>query len=99
MPTIKLLKRAELELIDACEWYEKQQRGLSANFRREVKITIHSIDLNPKLYAKRYQSDLRFVPVRIFPYIIVYWYDEQLSTIFITSIFHTKRDPERFENK
>jgi hypothetical protein len=38
VPTIKLLKRAEHELIDACDWYEKQQKGLSGKLRREVKV-------------------------------------------------------------
>jgi len=71
VPTIKLLKRAELELIDACEWYEKQQKGLPIYFRREIKITIQSIDLNPKLFSRRYNSELRFVPVYKFPYVIV----------------------------
>jgi hypothetical protein len=99
VPTIKLLKRAELELVDACEWYEKQQKGLSTYFRREIKITIQSIDLNPKLFSKRYNSELRFVPVNKFPYVIVYWYDEQLDTTFITSIFHTSRSPEQFEKE
>jgi hypothetical protein len=29
--------------------------------------------------------------------VVVYWYDENLNTIFITSVFHTKRDPDKFD--
>ncbi|MDB4904843.1 MAG: plasmid stabilization system [Mucilaginibacter sp.] len=99
MPTIKLLKRAELELIDACEWYEKQQKGLSFKFRTSVKDSLNIINLNPKLYSKKYSTDQNFAPINKFPYIIVYWFDEHLNTIFVTSIFHTKRNPERFESE
>jgi plasmid stabilization system protein ParE len=99
VPTIKLLRRAELELIDACEWYEKQQKGLSKYFIKEIKSSLHFIDSNPELYSKKYNTDLHFAPLRKFPFIIVYWYDKNLETIFVTSIFHTKRNPESFEPK
>jgi len=98
VPTIKLLKRAELEVKDACEWYEKQQKGLSLRFRNEIRFSLKFIDLNPKLYAKRYDTDLRFTPLNKFPYVIVFWYDEKLSTVFITSVFHTKRNPDGFKS-
>jgi len=52
VPTIKLLKRAELELIDACEWYEKQQKGLSAKLRAEVKDTLISSIQTPNFTPK-----------------------------------------------
>jgi plasmid stabilization system protein ParE len=97
VPTIKLLKRAENELLEACKWYEDQQAGLLLRFRQEIKTSLNSINLNPKLYPQRYQSDLRFKPLQIFPYILVYWFDEQLNTVFIISVFHTKRKPEEFK--
>lgn len=97
MPTVKLLKRAELELIDACDWYEKQQKGLSLKLRVEVKGVLNLIVSNPDLYAKKYNTDLHFAPLNKFPYIIIYWFDAQLDTLFITSIFHTKRNPKVFE--
>jgi hypothetical protein len=96
VPIIKLLKRAEIELTEACEWYESQQKGLSAKFRTTISRSLKSILRNPVLYSKRYDTDLRFMVLDKFPYTIIYWYDEKLNTIFVTSIFHTKRNPERF---
>lgn len=93
MPTIKLLKRAELELKEACEWYEKQQKGLSLYLRKDVKATLNFININPEFYGKRYDTDLQFAPLRRFPYVIIFWFDENLNTVFVTSIFHTKRNP------
>ena len=97
MPIIKLLKRAELELVDACDWYEKQQKGLSFRLRQEIKNTIVLIASNPDLYARKYNTDLHFAPLNKFPYIIVYWFEPDLNTVYITSIFHTKQNPKGFE--
>ncbi len=99
MPSIKLLKRAVLELREACEWYEEQQKGLSKLLRKEIKGTLGSIKLNPELYSKRYNTHLHFAPLYKFPYIIVYWYNDNLDAAFIISIFHTKQNPNEFENK
>lgn len=97
MPTIKLLKRAELELNDACDWYEKQQKGLSLRFRNAVESSLESISLNPNLYPKKYGTYLHFAPIRKFPYLIIYRHDTQMNEIVVTSIFHTKRNPGKFE--
>jgi plasmid stabilization system protein ParE len=99
VPTVKFLRRAELELINACSWYEKQQKGLFAKLRREIKVSIKVIESGPKLFAQKYGTELRFVPLEKFPYVIVYWHDGQLDVVFITSIFYTKRDPNIFEGK
>ena len=99
MPLIELHKQAEIDLVAACEWYEEQQIGLSKRFRSEVQFKLQIIGLNPKLYPKKYNNHLHFAPLRKFPYDIVYWYEEKLDTVFVTSIFNTKRNPEKFESK
>jgi hypothetical protein len=91
--TVKLLKRAEIELMEACDWYEHQQKGLSVRLRNEVSISIKIIAKTPHLYAERQGTNLRFTPLKKFPYLIIYWFDESLDTIFIASIFHMKRKP------
>lgn len=98
MPSIKLLKRAEVELIEACEWYEKQQVGLSLKFRKAVKGSLDTILLNPLIFSKRFDTELRFASLYRFPYVIVYWYDKKLDIIFVTSVFHTKRNSKKFES-
>ncbi|RYE21079.1 MAG: type II toxin-antitoxin system RelE/ParE family toxin [Sphingobacteriaceae bacterium] len=94
MPTIKLLNRAEAELKESCIYYEKQQKGLSKFFRKELSSIIEQIGLNPFLYNSRYNTDLHFAALKKFPFIVIYWFDQKLNTVFITSIFHTKRNPE-----
>ena len=65
----------------------------------EIKKSLELINLNPKLYPKKYDTHLQFAPVKVFPFIVVYWFDENLKTVFVTSIFHTNRNPEKFENE
>ncbi|MES2276966.1 MAG: type II toxin-antitoxin system RelE/ParE family toxin [Bacteroidota bacterium] len=96
MPTIKFLKRAELELFDACDWYEEQQKGLSLKFRALLKNTLAKIAKNPLHYPKRYTSKLRFTVLKNFPYVIVFWFDEKQNAVFTASIFHTSRSPDIF---
>ncbi len=93
MPLIKLLKRAELELTDSCDWYEKQQKGLSKYFRHELNKIFQTVSANPLLYHIKYNTDLRFASLNKFPFIVVYWFDPELDTVFVVSIFHTKRNP------
>ena len=97
MSSIKLLKRAKVELRDACAWYERQQKGLSERFLNEVENSFEKIISNPERYPKKYNTILHFAPVKKFPYLIIYRYDEELDKIVITSIFHTKGDSGKFE--
>lgn len=97
VPTVKLLEQAEFEVKDACDWYEEQQKGLSLKFRRSLKYTLGIIEETPLLYAPKYKGDLHFAPLRKFPYIVIYWIDLNLSTITVVSVFHTKRNPTKFE--
>ncbi|SEN71477.1 ParE toxin of type II toxin-antitoxin system, parDE [bacterium A37T11] len=93
MYSIKLLERAEKELFDACEWYEEKQQGLSARFLREINRYITIISKNPQIYQIKGYEDLRFAPLKVFPYVLIYWYDDNLGNVYITSVFHTKRKP------
>jgi len=95
--SIEIHQRAEMDLVAACEWYEAQQPGLSKKFRNEVEFKIQLIAANPELYSTKYNNHLRFAPLRKYPYIVVYWHDKSLDSVFITSVFYTKRNPEKFE--
>lgn len=93
MPTIKLIRRAETELKEACEWYEKRQKGLSLNLRNEVRGSLNIIAGNPSLFAKRNDTTFKVLAIKEISLCYNYWYDEQLDIVFVTSVFHTKRKP------
>lgn len=93
MYTLKLLKRAENELNNSCDWYEEQKKGLARRFLKELETRFKLITKNPRLYQIQGDGNLRLAPLKKFPFVIVYWYDEALEIIFVVSIFHTSREP------
>jgi mRNA-degrading endonuclease RelE of RelBE toxin-antitoxin system len=96
MYTVKLLTEAEIELTDACKWYEKQQRGLSKKFLTEIKQYLKLISKNPLQFKVKFSNRYRFATLKIFPYFIAYRIEEETKLVFVISIFHTTRDPINF---
>ena len=95
--SIEILKPAEIEFDQAFEWYNKQLVGLGKKFFGEVSRYLSSISENPYKFAAKYGNELHFATLKIFPFVIVYWVDETLKTVFVVSIFHTSRNPKKFE--
>jgi plasmid stabilization system protein ParE len=93
---IELLARAEQEVTDAYAWYEAKQEGLGERFVDQLDHYLLLIGSNPYQYPSRYGNELRFAPAKPFPYLIVFWVDERLETVFVTSVFHTSRKPKKF---
>lgn len=95
--SIELIEIAENELFEAHEWYNKKQSGLGNRFFTEVSAYLKRIASNPYKFSIRYSNELRFAPLHVFPYLISYWIDEDRQIVFVLSIFHTSKNPGRFE--
>ncbi|GAA4786233.1 hypothetical protein GCM10023231_12710 [Olivibacter ginsenosidimutans] len=93
MRSIKLLERAEKELYASAEWYEEQQQGLSSKFIKRVTATLNLVKNAPLLFPIRTGDDIRFAPVKVFPFVIIYWFDKPTDIVYIISVFHTSRAP------
>jgi toxin ParE1/3/4 len=93
MYTVKLLTQAEIEIKEACEWYDEQQIGLAKKFLKEVDSFLESIKSNPHKFQVRFSEQYRFATLNVFPYLIVYRIDNDDRTIFVISVFHTSRNP------
>ena len=86
--------RAETEYSDAIEWYEDQESGLGSRFEESVQKLLKHIEKNPLIFPnKRYNT--REGKVEDFPYLIVYKVFPAKNIMYITSIFHTSRNPRR----
>jgi len=96
MYTVKLLTEAELELTDACKWYEKQQTGLAKKFLSEVKHYLKLISKNPMQFDIKFSKRYRFAVLKVFPYLISYRIEEETKRVYVISIFHTSRNPDKF---
>jgi len=96
MFSIEIFQSATDDLQDAFDWYEEQVIGLGERFVREVDDYLELISKNPYQFAVQFSGKYRFALLKHFPFRIVYRIDEKNGRIYISSIFHTSRNPRRF---
>jgi plasmid stabilization system protein ParE len=85
-------RKAKIEMADAWDWYEDEQKGLGARFENNVDEKIRLIIRNPFLYPIK--GIHREANVDSFPFIIVYSFNETRNIVSILSVFHTSRNPK-----
>nr|WP_315158152.1 type II toxin-antitoxin system RelE/ParE family toxin [uncultured Flavobacterium sp.] len=84
--------QAENELEDALYFYDLISTKIGDNFLNQINNCIESILLNPETYKLEFDV-YRQAVVKKFPFVIVYTKID--STIFISAIFHTSRNPNK----
>ncbi len=84
--------RAIQEYEEAILWYVERSELASMNFIASVNEKLKEICTNPTRYrnTKKY---LRETFLKKYPYSIIYFIDEEVKTIVITSLFHSSRNP------
>jgi toxin ParE1/3/4 len=96
MYTVKLLTEAEIEVSEACKWYEDQQPGLAKKFLNEIDHYLNLIAENPLQFAIKFSDRYRFAVLKIFPYFILYRIEDGKDLVYVISVFHTSRNPVNF---
>ena len=84
---------ADREYMQAYQWYEKEQKGLGERFERMIGLHIQQIAAGPENYHYS-KAPYREVSTDVFPYVIVYKIDKRKRLIFVSAIYHTKRNPK-----
>jgi len=84
--------RAGVEYLEAISWYGEHSDVAVANFKKAVFDKIESILSSPRQYRIGRRS-FREAIVHKFPYSIIYFIEEEIPQIVITSIFHHSRNP------
>ncbi|TRW25116.1 hypothetical protein FMM05_07340 [Flavobacterium zepuense] len=92
--SIKIRKRALIEIEQSAEWFKQKKLGLEIEFLRDLDATITLVQKNPENFQVRYK-DVRVKFLKKFEFGIHYILDN--STIHILSVFHTSRSPEDWE--
>jgi toxin ParE1/3/4 len=96
---IELLEPAELEITEACEWYEEQQPGLATKLLNEIDHYLGLIAQDPFLFVVRFDKKHRIAILKTFPYLIIFRINEKSNTVYVNSFFHTSRKPYKFPTK
>jgi plasmid stabilization system protein ParE len=86
---------AHQDIIDAYEWYEKEQIGLGDRFALAVTNKILEIVTTPLVFGAKSNRSFREASVGAFPFIIVYRVYPDKNEIVIASIHHAKKHPKR----
>ena len=84
---------ALIEYKDSVIWYKKSSTKAAENFVKEVREKIRNICETPFSYPKTY-GKFRETSLKKYPYSIVYFIDENIKMIIVTSVFHQKRNPQ-----
>lgn len=86
--------KAELEYFDAWIWYESELPGLGDRFGTEVIRLIKIISVAPLAFPSKKVST-REAKIENFPFLIVYKVYPSKNLVYVTSIFHTSRNPRK----
>ena len=87
------LPKAQLEILEAWEWYENKQDGLGDRFIKEVRRKIKYVQNNPLHYPLK--GNYREAQTDISPYLIIFKFDNAKNIIFVVSVFHMTRHPNK----
>ena len=83
---------AELDIIEAVEWYEEGKVGLSLDFLEQPDKELERISKNPEHFQKRYR-DIKIVFTKRFPYGIHYTVEN--DTLYVHAVMHMKKSPRK----
>lgn len=87
---------AELDIAEACVWYEGRRAGLGDEFLSSVDACIESIRRRPEMYPIVHEVYRRAL-IRRFPYAVFYEQCEPMVTIY--AVLHTSRDPDKWRQR
>jgi toxin ParE1/3/4 len=89
---ITFSKRALLELDKIYDYYESCEKGLGDKFFQKFDKKIVQISEFPKSGVVK-MLPFRETYLAVFPLAIVYKHNESRKEVFVTSVFHFKRNP------
>src|SRR6185436_8481102 len=87
---------ARAEYLQAIEWYENQQPGLSADFEAAVQVILDTITSYPDRYSIA-ERDIREALVMRFPYSV--YYRLRSGDVEVLAVFHQSRDPAEWQSR
>jgi plasmid stabilization system protein ParE len=94
--TIKLTPEAKIDIQDAMEYYNLQEKNLGQQLFYYIDQAILKLLVNPFLFQKGYMG-VRKCPTAKFNFAIHYFTEEK--TIVILAVLHSSRNPQIWKNR
>ena len=93
---VRLLPEAEMDFLEAAQWYREQSLGLDYEFVRCIDEAIAKIGRTPLMFPTVYRERRRIL-VKRFPYAIIF--EVMNEEIIVFAIFHFSRNPRRWKRR
>ena len=93
---LKILLQAEFDVATAIEYYAKINEALPLKFANNVDEAYSYLRLN--LYFGIKYRLIRALPIKDFPYLLLFTIDENKKVVEILSCFHTSQHPKKYPN-
>lgn len=91
---LTVLPDALNEIADATAYYFNISEKVALKFNKRLDEGFDKLELNPN-FQKRYRN-VRMLPVKKFPYIIIFEINEEAKEVLILSVFCTHQNPEKY---
>lgn len=86
---------ANRDIVNSFEYYKNVAGKKVANsFFKDFKFTLNK--LQKVAYFQKIHNDFHRLPLRVYPFIIIYKIEKQIETIKIFRVFHTSQNPEKY---
>ena len=96
MKSVRFLRPAELEMLDAARYYELQASGLGGDFLDKIDSAVQDIGIHPERWPV-VRFDIRRRLIHRFPYALLYRVDPE--KIVIQAIMHLHWRPDYWMNR
>ena len=90
MKTVRFLRPAEQEMLDAARYYEAQARGLGNDFLDKIDSAVRDIAEHPERWPALH-LDVRRRLIHRFPYTLLYRVDAE--EVVVLAVMHLHRNP------
>lgn len=94
MYNVKLTERALEDIFYGVDYYEEIRAGLGLRFQNEVFEHFEFLKKIPLAFSVKIKEEFRELPLKIFPYIIIYKVDTDVNLVSVYRIFHVAQNPE-----
>ena len=91
---ILVLNKAQEEIENAMDYYSEINLNLAIRFYVELNEAYKKLEINPN-YQIKYKN-YRAIPIKIFPFLLFYVYEEENQIIKIISCFHTSKNSKKY---
>ncbi len=85
---------ADQDILGAVNYYKEISNSMASNFEKQLSEAYDKLERNP-FFQIRY-DDVRALPLKKFPYIILFHIDEIEKLVYVISVFCTHQNPEKY---